>query len=350
MGIMFQHEPRAPYSRILIHVRMLDAENAAQAEALGVVGVNLVYGAGFLHHDPEELLRSLLDQLSIGRIEIDMIEFKGAAFEGVDNRLMSLRLVQMGLSGAAMFGPKGDVLQPSEVLYRKAILVERGAFHPVTKVHMDMLHCAARKFRALPEVGQTPVVEIMEITMRNLLSEQTEFDPKDFLDRADVLAACGLTVLVSDFSEYYRLGAFLARMTKEPIGIALGVTRLVNLFDENFYQSLPGGILESFGRLLKNNLKLFVYPSLHKDTGGLISVDNVQMPPHLHKLYEYLKERGSFIGLDDCDRSLLSIYPRDVLEALMKRDPKWKTLVPAEVIEAIETKGLFLPKQEAAKV
>lgn len=346
MGIMFQHEPRAPFSRILIHVRMLDAENAAQAEALGVVGVNLVYGAGFRHRDPEALLRSLLDQLSIGRIEIDMIEFTGAAFKGVDNRLMSLRLVQMGLSGAAMFGPKGDVLQPSEVLYRKAILVERGAFHPVTKVHMDMLHCAARKFRALPEVGQTPVVEIMEITMRNLLADQTEFDAKDFLDRADVLAACGLTVLVSDFSEYYRLGAFLARMTKEPIGIALGVTRLVNLFDENFYQSLPGGILESFGRLLKNNLKLFVYPSLGKATGQLISVDNVQMPAHLHKLFEYLKERGSFIGLDDCDRSLLNIYPRDVLEAVMKRDAKWKTLVPAEVIEAIESKGLFLPKQQ----
>jgi hypothetical protein len=345
MGIMFQHEPRAPFSRILIHVRMLDAENASQAEAIGVVGVNLVYGAGFLHEDPEALLHSLLDQLSIGRIEIDMIEFTGAAFKGVDNRLMSLKLVQMGLSGAAMFGPNGDVLQPSEVLYKKAILVERGAFHPVTKVHMDMLHCAARKFRALPEVGETPVVELMEITMRNLLSEQTEFDAKDFLDRADVLAACGMKVLVSDFSEYYRLGAFLARMTKEPVGIALGVTRLVNLFDENFYQSLPGGILESFGRLLKNNVRLFVYPSRDKATGEILSVDNVQMAPHLLKLYEYLKERGSFIGLNDCDQSLLGIYPRDVLDALMKRDPKWKTLVPPECIEAIESKGLFLPKQ-----
>jgi hypothetical protein len=324
---------------------MLDAENASQAEAIGVVGVNLVYGAGFLHEDPEALLHSLLDQLSIGRIEIDMIEFTGAAFKGVDNRLMSLKLVQMGLSGAAMFGPNGDVLQPSEVLYKKAILVERGAFHPVTKVHMDMLHCAARKFRALPEVGETPVVELMEITMRNLLSEQTEFDAKDFLDRADVLAACGMKVLVSDFSEYYRLGAFLARMTKEPVGIALGVTRLVNLFDENFYQSLPGGILESFGRLLKNNVRLFVYPSRDKATGEILSVDNVQMAPHLLKLYEYLKERGSFIGLNDCDQSLLGIYPRDVLDALMKRDPKWKTLVPPECIEAIESKGLFLPKQ-----
>ena len=344
MGIMFQHEPRAPFSRILIHVRMLDSENASQAEAIGVVGVNLVYGAGFLHKDPEALLHSLLDQLSIGRIEIDMIEFTGAAFKGVDNRLMSLRLVQMGLSGAAMFGPNGDVLQPSEVLYKKAILVERGAFHPVTKVHMDMLQCAARKFRALPEVGQTPVVELMEITMRNLLSEETEFDAKDFLDRADVLAACGMKVLVSDFSEYYRLGAFLARMTKEPVGIALGVTRLINLFDENFYQSLPGGILESFGRLLKNNVRLFVYPSRDKTTGRVLSVDNVQMAPHLLKLFEYLKDRGSFIGLDDCDESLLGIYPRDVLDALMKRDPKWKTLVPSECIEAIESKGLFLPK------
>ena len=344
MGITFQHAPRAPQSRILMHVRMLDVENAAQAEALGMIGVNLVYGAGFLHQDPEALIRSLLDQLSVGRIEIDMIEFSGAAFTAVDNRLMSLKLVQLGLSGAAMFGPHGEVLQPSEVFYKKAILVERGAFHPVTKVHMDMLHRASEKFRALPEVrdSNTPVIEMMEITMRNLLSDQSAVDPQDFLDRADMLAACGLPVLVSDFSEYYRLGAFLSRMTHEPIGITLGVTRLLNLFDESFYTSLPGGILESFGRLLKNHLKLFVYPAIDKQTGGIRSVDNVEVPAGHQKLYDYLNERGSFVGLEPSDASLLSIYPKDVLEALTKRDPKWKTMVPPEVIEAIESKKLFM--------
>jgi hypothetical protein len=344
MGITFQHAPRARESRILIHVRMLDAENAAQAEALGIVGVNLVYGASFLHQAPEVLLRSLLDQLSVGRIEIDMIEFSGAAFASVDNRLMSLNLVQLGLSGAAMFGPHGEVLQPSEAFYKKAILVERGAFHPVTKVHMDMLHRASEKFRALPEVrdSNTQVIEVMEVTMRNLLADQSAVDPQDFLDRADVLAACGMPVLVSDFSEYYRLGAFLSRMTHEPIGITLGVTRLLNLFDENFYIGLPGGILESFGRLLKNHLKLFVYPAIDKVTGGIQTVDNLAVPAGQQKLYDYLNERGSFVGLEPSDLSLLSIYPKDALEAMVNRDPKWKTMVPSEVIDAIESKKLFM--------
>lgn len=345
MGITFQHAPRAPQSRILIHVRMLDVENAAQAEALGIVGVNLVYGAAFLHGDPEHLLRSLLDQLSVGRIEIDMIEFSGEAFAAVDNRLMSLKLVQLGLSGAAMFGPKGEVVQPSEAFYKKAILVERGAFHPVTKVHMDMLHRAAEKFSASPEVAGKSVISVMEITMRNLLSDQTVVDPQDFLDRADVLAACGLPVLVSDFSEYYRLGAFLSRMTQEPIGIALGVTRLLNLFDESFYASLPGGILESFGRLLKNELKLFVYPALDKTTGDIRTIENLAVPPSLQKLYDYLKERGSFIGLENSDREMLSIYPKDVLCSIAAGDGKWKAMVPAEVVETIESKRLFMHKQ-----
>jgi hypothetical protein len=167
-------------------------------------------------------------------------------------------------------------------------------------------------------------------------------DPQDFLDRADMLAACGLPVLVSDFSEYYRLGAFLSRMTHEPIGITLGVTRLLNLFDESFYTSLPGGILESFGRLLKNHLKLFVYPALDKQTGGIRTVDNLEVPAGHQKLYDYLNERGSFVGLEPSDTNLLSIYPKDVMEAMTKRDPKWKAMVPPEVIEAIENKKLFM--------
>lgn len=123
MGVRFQAHPRDQDNQIILHVRMRDSENALQQEALGIVGVNLLYGAFFMHHDPEKLLESLLDNLSTDRIEIDMIEFSGIEFRHVDNRIMSLKLVQLGLSGAAMFGPNGDVLQPSEVLYKKPVLV-----------------------------------------------------------------------------------------------------------------------------------------------------------------------------------------------------------------------------------
>jgi|GEM_PF-2497303 len=168
MGIKFQAYPRDDDSQIIIHVRMLDGEAALQQEALGIVGVNLVYGAFALNHEPELLVDSLLDGLSTARIEIDMIEFSGIAFRHVDNRLMSLKLVELGLSGAAMFAADGDVLQPSKFFYRKPILVERGSFRPVCNVNLDMLRSAHEKFSQLSDVNGKEVVQVMEITMRNL--------------------------------------------------------------------------------------------------------------------------------------------------------------------------------------
>ena len=341
MGVKFQSHPRDAASQIIIHVRMLDAEAALQQEALGIIGVNLLYGAFCFHHEPDELVDSLLDQLTTGRIEIDMIEFSGIEFRYVDNRLMSLKLVQLGLSGAAMFGANREVLQPSEVLYKKALLVERGSFRPVTHVSIDMLHCAMEKFAADPSVAGKPVLPIMEITMRNLLAGGTEVDHRDFLARADLLSACGMTVLISDYFEYYRLAAYLAWRTRERIGIVMGVPSLIELFDEKYYTQLPGGILESFGRLFKNDLRLYVYPLLDTSTGKLTTVENHEVAPELRKLYGYLSDRGSFVPLDNYNPAYLGIFSRDVLKRIASGDPTWEQMVPAEVGEAIHKRGFF---------
>ncbi len=341
MGIKFQSRPRDEPSQILLHVRMLDAEAALQQEALGVVGVNLLYGAFFLHHEPEKLVESLLDRLTTGRIEIDLVEFRGIEFRSVDNRLISLKLVQLGLSGAAMFGPDHEVLQPSEVLYKKAVLVERGSFRPPTQVNLDMLECALEKFRADPAVEGRSVLPIFELTMRNLLAGGKDVDRRDFLARADLLAACGMTVMISDYFEYYRLAAYLAWRTKERIGIVLGVPSLVELFDEKYYQQLPGGILESFGRLFKNNLRLFVYPLRDPSTGELTTVENFEVAPELRKLFGYLADRGSFVDLDNYNPAYLSIFSREVLERIAEGDGTWKSMVPAEVAELIIKRGFF---------
>src|ERR1700710_1843667 len=170
MGVKFQAHPRDEPSQIIVHLRMLDIEAALQQEALGIVGVNLLHGAFFEHHEPDDLIESLLDRLTTDRIEIDMIEFRGIEFRAVDNRLMALKLVQLGLSGVAMFGPDREVLQPSEVLRKKAILVERGSFRPPTHVNLDMLETARAKFEADPAVAGKPVLTLTEITMRNLLA------------------------------------------------------------------------------------------------------------------------------------------------------------------------------------
>ncbi|MEZ6089026.1 MAG: TonB-dependent receptor [Pirellulaceae bacterium] len=340
IGIKFQAHPRDEDSQIIIHVRMLDNEAALQQEALGIVGVNLIYGAFTLHHEPELLVDSLLDGLSTSRIEIDMIEFSGIAFRHVDNRLMSLKLVELGLSGAAMFAANGDVLQPSEFFYRKPILVERGSFRPVCKVNLDMLRCAHEKFQQLPAVQGKEVVQVMEITMRNLKAEG-EIDLRDFLARADVMSACGMTVLISDYFQYFRLAAYLSRYTKESIGITMGAASLSDLFDEQYYRDLDGGILESFGRLFKNDLKIYCYPLKDQATGQLTTCDNLEIKPELQKLYGYLRDRGGINDLDNYDEQCLSIFSREVLGKIKKGDQTWETMVPESVANVIKSHNYF---------
>jgi hypothetical protein len=338
IGVKFQAHPRDEDSQVILHVAMLDQENALQQEALGIVGVNLLYAAFFLHYKPDLMLESLLDNLTTERIEIDMIAFSGIEFRHVDNRVMSLRLVQLGLSGAAMFQPSGEVLQPSAVLHKCPVLVERGSFRPVTKVNIDMINGARQRFSSEIE-GQGEVVELMEITMRNLLAAG-QIDLSDFLARADVLAAVGKTVLISDYFEYYRLAAYLTRYTAEPIAIVMGVSSLLDLFQEHYYSGLEGGILEAFGRLFTKDLRVYVYPM--RDPGGqLLTVDNVEIPAGLRNLFRHLVDHDRLRQLDNFDESVLHIYSRDVLRRIKDQDSSWADMVPSEVAEVIKRRRFF---------
>ncbi len=340
MGVRYQAFPGDSDNQIIVHVRMLDKENALQQEALGIVGVNLLYAAFFLHHAPNQMLESLLDNLSTERLEIDMIDFSGIEFRRVDNRVMSLKLVQLGLSGAAMFGPSGEVLQPSEVLRKKPILVERGSFRPVTKVNIDMIHSAREQFSQEPEVKGKEVVELMEITMRNLLSAG-DIDLRDFLARADLLSAVGKTVLISDYFEYYRLAAYLSRYTNEPIAVTMGAASIKDLFAEDFYRGLEGGILEAFGRLFTRNMRIYVYPLLDQATGQLTTGANIELPTELKHLYAHLMERGRIRDLETFDREVLHIFSRDVLRRIKEQDKSWETMVPPEIAETIKARRFF---------
>jgi len=341
MGIKFQSRANDQPSQVVMHIRMLDEEASAQQEALGIVGVNLCYGAFFLSHVPEELVESLLDNLTTRRLEVDMLEFSGIEFRNVDNRVMALKLVQVGLSGAAMFGPNREVLQPSDMLHNKAVLVERGSFRPVTYVNIDMLECALAKFKQDPAVKDKPILSLTELTMRNLLAGGKEVDRRDFLARADVLAACGMTVLISDYFEYHRLAAYLSWRTHERIGIVLGVPSIFELFDEKYYTELPGGILENFGRLLKNDLKVYVYPLQRSPNDELETIQTVKVKDDLQPLYDYLVRRGSFVQLDNHNPKYLPIFSRDVLKRIAAGDETWDQMVPPQVAEIIRRRGFF---------
>ncbi len=341
MGVKFQSHPRDEPSQIILHLRMLDVEASMQQEALGIVGDNLLHGAIFQHHEPEALVESLLDRLSTGRIEIDMIQFRGIEFRSVDNRLMALKLVQIGLSGVAMFGPDREVLQPSETLRHKAVLIERGSFRPTTVVNVDMLECALAKFEADEAVAGGPVLALTEITMRNLLAEGAEVDRRDFLARAELLAACGMTTIISDYVDYYRLAAYIGARTSERIGIVMGVPSLLDLFEESNHAHLPGGILESYGRLFKNDLKLYIYPLRRSENEDLQTVHHLQVEEELRPLYAYLAGRGSFVDLDNFRPEYLSIFSRDVLKRIASGDEAWETMVPPGAVELIKRRGFF---------
>ena len=363
MGIRFQLEPGGAPSEIVLHVRMWDKENVLQQQALGIIGTNLIYGAFYYRDDPKKFTESLLDNLSSDRIEVDMLRFSGPAFASVDNRLMSLHLVHFGLTNAVMFGANGEVLQPSEVLHHKAILVERGSFRPVTHVNVDMLNCATAQFVQEPLVKGKEVVVLMEITMNNLLATG-ELDAQDFLSRVDLLADLGFTVLISNYSEYYRLTSYFRRYTKEMVGVAMGINNLLEIFNEKYYENLEGGILESFGRLFRNAVRLYIYPmrqeayDRYRSTGlttspfskptnsgfastVLINAKNVQVVDHLRSLYNHLLENHYIDTIVGFDTSILHIFSREVLRRIKERDSTWEQMVPPSVVTAIKKRGLF---------
>jgi hypothetical protein len=339
MGVKFQLQPQAEPSEIIIHVNMLDKENLQQQEALGIIGVNLTYGAFYLHSEPDKLIASLLDGLSTLRIEVDMIKFLGPYFSNVDNRLMALQLVEKGLSNAALIGANGDVLQPSEVLHKKPILIERGSFRPVTYVNLDMVDGARQHFLADAGAKEEGIVELMEITMSNLLTTGA-IDHHDFLARADTINAVGKMVLISNYAEYYKLAAYLQRYTKSRIGIVLGIPNLKELFDEKYYELLEGGILESFGRLFKNDLKLYVYPFMDPAYPELTTIKNMDVPEHVTHLFKHLVQSGYIEQIEKVHREYLGIFSRAILTKIRNRDASWEKMVPPEVAACI-IKGCF---------
>ncbi len=340
MGIRFQASPGAGDSQIVLHVRMLDPQNVQQQDALGIIGVNLIHGAFHHAHEPGRLIEALLDDLSTDRIEVDMIEFSGEAFREVDNRVMALKLVQLGLTPAAMFATSGESLQVSEVLYGNPVLVQRGRFRPPTLVNRDMQQGALTHFLEDPEVEVGTVVSLVEMTLRDL-SVDGAVELGDFLDRIEVLSAGKFTVLISNYTEYFRVAEYLARNTRKPIGIALGIRNVRDLFDEKHYRELGGGILEATGRLFKNQVRLFVYPALDPDSGELVTADSLEIESDINVVYRYLVEHGSIQAIRGFDRKNLQIDSEDVLSRIRSGDPSWASMVPPLIAEAIKSRGLL---------
>lgn len=342
IGLRFQLRPNGPINDCAIHVKMHDNDPLQQQFALGIVGVNMIFGC-YMIQDPEQIMLSLLDGLTARRIEVDVFRIDGADFEHVDNRLMALKLVKNGLTKAAMFGPEGNVMQPSEALYKKNVLVLRGRFRPPTHVNVDMLLASRRHFKHEPDVDRSKIMLLSELTL-NDLSPDGKIDENDFLHRAEILCSLGQNVLVSNYFEYYRLAEYLSKITKgKKIGMIMGIYALQKVFEEKTYENIRGGILECFASLFGSNIKLYIYPAAQPNSSELFTLSGFEkaLPANLKNLFRYLMDNNKMQDVEDANINNLHIISDNVLASIRKGEEGWEKFVPHKVEEAIKEQGLF---------
>lgn len=338
LGIQFQSTPKSPPDNIVLHVRLLDDTNLEQQEALGILGVNLIYGAFFLADTPERLVRSLMDSLKWGRIEIDLVEFSGPTLGAIDNYLMALELVKASLVPAVMFDSDGDVVIPAEAFYKRRVLAMRGEFKPVLHADMDMFERAREQFLSTFGAGKKPPVFLAEMTMAHLANDG-EIDTSEFLSRVDMLTAMGFHVLISEYFRYFRVRQYLARHTREPVAIVTDVEGFSDVMREDYYEGLSGGILEALGKLFPPVTTVYVCPSLAD--GSVATLDTMPIADHLRPILAYLRERGNVVSLGGFDPARLKRNAPQVLEDLRSGGNAWREGVPPEVQNVIVEEALF---------
>ncbi|WP_299053534.1 TonB-dependent receptor [uncultured Polaribacter sp.] len=340
VGIRFQLDPLEGYNEIILHLRFKETDARLQQETLGILGVNLIYGAFYLNDNPKDLVKSFYDNLGSDQLEIDMINFSGPRFMYVDNRLMSLQLLKNGMTNAVMFGPDGNNLLPAQVLYKKNILALRGSFRPVTKVNMDMYEKSKKLFLAENKVEESKTQIIFEITLSNLTSEG-KINERDFLDRAELLCSLGQNVMITSFQQYFKLVEYFSEFTKERMGLTMGAQNLIQIFDEKYYRNLSGGILEAFGKLFYRDLKVYMYPYHDAKTDTYIDSENLKVHPRMKELYKFFKNNGKLVNIDNCDKEILDIFSRTVLKMILDGKNGWEEMLPEGIADTIKQKRLF---------
>lgn len=341
LGVKFQLKPNTPPNECIIHVLLHDNTNFRQQQAIGVLGINLLFACFYNYRDPNQFLQSLVENLFKGRIEIDMFKLTGPDFEHIDNRLMALKLVRSGLTEATLFNTQGEVLQPATALYKKNVMVLRGRFRPATLVNLDMLEKGLEMFEKEPDVNPGKLEVITELTLKDL-SDDNKIDESDFLDRVDVLLSLGHSVMISNYVKYYKLAAFLSDITKgKKIGLVLGMYNLDFLFDEKYYTNLKGGILEAFGLGFGRNVKLYIYPCRVDESNQIKTIKDFEIPNKLKGLFDYLIANDKLADIENPKTEYLNIFSDNVLTMIKYGAKGWEKMVPKKIATTIKNKKLF---------
>ena len=347
MGVKFQYRAGTEANEVIMHVNLKENDSLQQQQTLGILGVNLIFACYFHNDRPSEFLRSLLDNLSRDRVEISMVRMSGPDLSYVDNRLLAVQMVKNGMTSAVMFDRKGNVQQPSDMLYKKNVLAFRGSFRPITYVGFDMLKSSFSIFKKDRHYRRDNTIAVCEMTLNNLL-EEGELDDRDFLDRVDILNGMGQHVMVSTFKEYYKLVGYFSRFKIERLRIVIGIPTFLNVLDENYYKDLRGGILEALGRLFPENVKVYVYPTLSsvsidkkEASKELITIKNIELPDKFRPLFDYLIANRKIIDIKNVKKDRLYISSPYVLKMIKENIPGWELMVPNYIEEVIKTRRFF---------
>lgn len=341
MGIKFQHAAGARPSQVILHMSMLDAENIQQQEAIGLLGVNLVYAAYHDVFDRESFVSGLMDGLTNSRLQIDMIRVSGDAFKDVDSRLLCLELVKMKLCEAVIFDVDGEVLQASDVLYKKNVLVVRGGYRPPTNLSLDMLECGLRKFKhSLVPSEKGNIIVIPEISMSMLL-DRGKVDSEDFLARIDLLSALGQKVLISSSETYSDLNMFFTKYAKKNIAFVMAAYNLEEILGHLKYDDSKYGLLGSLGTLLEPHTKLYIYPACDDETNEVKTIESMNVPDDLSFLLMFLVEKKFIENITDFNPEVVQIWSRKILKMIQDGSVGWEKFVPPSVAKTVKKKCLF---------
>lgn len=341
VGLKLQLQVGKEPNEVVLHVKLHDSGHKQQQEALGILGVNLIHAAYFADDNIDDFLESLVYRLPRERVEIDMLRISGPDFGHVDNRLIALCLVKNGLTDATIFDQTGAVLQARSALYNKNVLLMRGRFRPVTKVHLNVIEEGTKLYIEEEDVDPDNMCVLLELTLKDLTADGKISDT-DFIDRAELLCSMGYTVMISNYLKHYKMIEYLSMITKgKKIGVMLGIYNLQTIFDEKYYDTLNGGLLEAFGRGFGHNVKMYAYPALNEKTQELYCLDNFVIPDHLTGLLDYMLKTNKLAAYTQYDENLLGIQSDSVLEKIQSGAENWQNDVPPSVVKAIKFYKLF---------
>lgn len=340
MGLRFRLVPDGPVNDMVLHVKMLDTNNRLQQEAIGILGVNMIYASFYYNDNPEKMVMSLVDNIK-DRVSIDLLRINGQSFNYFDNRLVSLYLVKHKLTSVAMFDINSRSIHASEFLYRESLMVIRGNFRPPTIVTQDVIECSFNQFKDETSLADDKLNLMMEMTMDYLKGDGADIDEKDFLERADMITALGHKVLLSDCANHEMLINYLSDYKISNLGLVIGVRELQSIITDKYTQNQDGRLLVAFGELFSQNIRIYVYPAQTAETDEIITAENMTVPEGIKFLYQYLLDSRQVVAVKKFNSDILHIYPTDVLSDIQENKTGWEQKVPESLVKLIKERQLF---------